>query len=378
MSELTELCAELEHLAAQLGRSVEQLRTMARTLEREAESLRGQVTGTSGPVGRVGQAAVDALVGAARASEQSAQDLAAAATAGLEYARRNASGGGAPSAGSGRVAGPQATSDFVDIDAAGAAPQPAADAAMGPYLTFGQPLPLDAATISTSRSRQGARGDCGAVAACDGLRRYDPRAAAAVVTAEPDGLYAVHLHPAAGTGAETIRLSASAPERAAKSFYPTTGGQSADWSWVTMVEKALAERKGSYDALDGLGPAEVLTALTGRAFGYSPPPRLETIATLLQHSPVIAGSKADLGPAPFGNGPSKRRADPEVIVPNHWYSVVTVAELVGPGGSSYEIILENPWGESSAQGSAYLHLDEATFFNSFDVTSYEGANGGPW
>ncbi len=378
MSELTELCAELEHLAAQLGRSVEQLRTLARTLEREAESLRGQVTGTSGPAGRVGQATVDALVDAARASEQSAQDLAAAASAGLEYARRNASLASAPYAGSGRVGGADATSGFVDDDAAGAATEPAADAAMGPSLTFGQPLPLDAATISTSRPRQGARGDCGAVAACDGLRRDDPRAAAAVVTAEPDGLYAVHLHPAAGTGAETIRLSASAPEHAAKSFYPTTGGQFADWSWVTMVEKALAERKGSYEALDGIGPAEVLTALTGREFGYSAPPRLETIATLLQHTPVIAGSRADLGPPPFSKGPSRRRADPEVIVPNHWYSVVTVAELVGPDGSSYEIILANPWGESSAQGSAYLHLDEASFLNCFDVTCCEGANGGLW
>lgn len=378
MSELTELCAELEHLAGRLGRSIEQLRILSRTLEREAELLRGQVGGTSGAARRAGQAAVDALVDAARASDQSAQDVATAARAGLEYARRNASGGGAPSAGWGQAGGAEDTSDVGDGDAPGAVPDPTAEAEMGPYTRFGQPLPLDAATIATSRSRQGGRGDCGAAAACDGFRRHDAHAAAAVVTAEPDGLYAVHFHPAAGTGAETIRLSASAPEAAAKSAYPTAGGESADWSWVTMVEKALAARKGSYKALDGIGPAEVLTAFTGRAFGYSAPPSLETIATLLQHGPVIAGSRADLSPAPFGKGPSRRRADPEVVVPNHWYSVVTVAELVGPDGSSYEIILENPWGESSAEGSAYLHLDEATFLNCFDATCYEGANGGPW
>ena len=378
MSELTELCAELEHLAGQLGRSVEQLRALSRTLEREAESLRGQVTGTSGPAGRAAQAAADALVDAARASEQSAQDVATAARAGLEYARRNAAGGGTPSTSSGRAGGAEQASAVEGDGALQATPDPTADPGMGPYTEFGQPLALDAPMIAASRSRQGGRGDCGAVAACDGLRRYDARAAATVVSAEPDGLYAVHLHPAAGTDAETICLSASAPEAAAKSFFPTAGGQSADWSWVTMVEKALAARKGSYEALDGIGPAEVLTALTGRAFGYSAPPSLETIATLLQHGPVIAGTRADLSPAPFGKGPSRRPADPEVVVPNHWYSVVAVPVLVGPRGSSYEVILENPWGESSVEGSGYLHLDEATFLGCFDATCYEGANGGPW
>lgn len=376
MSELTDLCARLETLALGLGRSVEQLHTLAHALDREAEALRGQMSG-GGRAGRSGQSAVDALMSAARAGERSAQDVASAARAGLEYARRNASGRGAAPSTSGSDGSAEDQLGGTSEGGFAAACQdadrePGAGDQLGPYLRFEGQVALDAATIATSRSRQGGLGDCGLIAACDGLRRFDPAAVAGLVTAEPDGRYTIHLHAGADGGAATdgYSVSGSAPERAAGSFSPSLSTPVAGRSWVTLVEKALAARKGCYDELRGIDPAEVLTSLTGRPYRVTAPPGLETIATLLQRSPVIAGTRADPAPAPFGHGPSRRESRAEAIVPNHWYNVVAVAELVGPTGSTYEIILENPWGEGHRDFTSYLRLDEATFLSGFDVACY--------
>lgn len=381
MSELTDLCAELDYLASHLGQQVEQLNGLARTLEREAEGLRAQFVRSSGPEGRAGQDAVNSLVSAARASETSAREVAAAARAGADYARRNASGQGGGVTPT-RQASPEGGRDggaATGEAGRGAAlsSEPVTNDQLGPYVQFEGSVPLDAATVATSWSHQGALGDCGLVAACDGLLRKDPGAVASAVTENADGTYTVALHPGAGEGRTNVHtLSASAPARAARSHFGGHGADLVAWSWVTLVEKAFAADRGSYTDLKGIDPGQVLTALTGKSYRYGTAPGLETIATMLQRGPVIVATKLTLSPSPFGRGPSRREADVRSVVERHWYSVVAVRESVSPTGTAYEVVLANPWGVGTRDATAYLCLDEASFLECFAHVCYEEPFGG--
>lgn len=386
VSELQKLCGDLRELSGRLNFSVEHIRSIARLLRREAEELRAAVAGAGGSAGLHGQGSVDAMLDAAAACESSADQLLDAAAAGADYARRNALGGGstagrdagiAAASTDGSSASPASAGDGALDGAGGPSDGPATTTGLGAYEPFTSGILLDAASIADSRSQQGQLGDCGLVASCDGLRRFDPTAAAGVVTSNEDGTYTVHLHEDVDSGRPReldVLVSPAAPRNAAKSVYGThgpAGGRTVGPSWVTLVEKAMADRKGSYERLEGISPSEVIKAVTGRPCRSTAPPSLEQISELLERGPVIVGSKELLPSAlPLGFGPSRRAASSSVV-PNHWYSVVTVAEVVGvDGSSSYQIVLENPWGPGDGVRTDYVRLDEATFERSFDEACF--------
>ena len=221
----------------------------------------------------------------------------------------------------------------------------------------------DKQAVDPNDVAQGALGDCYLMAGMASVARADPGAIAKLIKDNGDGTYDVTLHlrkTATASPSPTVvtvdgRLPSKGPGM--KPLYAQTGdaapaaeGAAAQAElWPALIEKALAQVKGSYEEISGgnIGNggfqfAGATEMPTGRKEGYFPTSGLPEDDALLQiavalddHKPVSCDSK-DLS----ADADLTAKATAVNVYGNHAYSPTEV-DLDGR-----TVSLQNPWGSS--------------------------------
>jgi Calpain family cysteine protease len=271
-----------------------------------------------------------------------------------------------------------------------------ADVALGSATETGSPAPTrddaGAATGTVTGSKfggddlnpyrvaQGHTGDCYLMAAIAAVARVNPGAIRRLIRARPPGQYDVDLYEhrwLVSDAVHTETVDATVPVRADGSPLYGSGLQfrnevEADRPlWPLLIEKAYAQWKGGYGAIN-MGYGSVgLETLTGHGADtymvsqYSPSEIGRRIGEAKHDGKAVTASTAQLPPDVLGGGAGQSAGEHmgtiegKTVVGGHSYAV----ENVEPAVST--VSLQNPWG--------YDHLQDLTWtgfkhvFNHWDV-----------
>lgn len=204
---------------------------------------------------------------------------------------------------------------------------------------------------------QGQLGDCYLIAGMASVARADPEGIVRLIKDNGDGTYDVTLHLRASATAKpkpkVVTVDGRLPAKAAgsKPLYAQPGDKSASKTelWTALIEKALAQVKGSYEKIsggnigkDGFAFAGATEMLTGRNEGYFALSSLDEDDALLkmaialdENKPVSCDSKDMSADAALTEEATKLN-----VYGNHAYSPSSV-DLDGR-----KVNLQNPWGSS--------------------------------
>ncbi len=204
---------------------------------------------------------------------------------------------------------------------------------------------------------QGSLGDCYLLAGMASVARADPSGIARLIKDNGDGTYDVTLHLRASATAKPkpkiVTVDGRLPAKAAgsKPLYAQPGDKNANKTelWPALIEKALAQVKGSYEKIsggnigkDGFAFAGATEMLTGRNEGYFALSSLDEDDALLKmgaaleaNKPVSCDSKDMSADAALTEEATKLN-----VYGNHAYSPSSV-DLDGR-----TVNLQNPWGSS--------------------------------
>jgi len=195
---------------------------------------------------------------------------------------------------------------------------------------------------------QGALGDCYLMAALAAVAKTDPLKIANMVRDNQNGTYTVTFHldrMLSSVRGREVRDVVVKPEfiyNGAAPMYAKEGDRDANSGkvelWVMLVEKAWAQIKGSYKAIEGGDPGEAMAMITGEeSDSFTPADEadggLERIGkALTDRHPVTAytGKRDDW------TKEQAAIAAERVIYGHHAYTVMSTA------GGTFE--LRNPWG----------------------------------
>ncbi len=216
--------------------------------------------------------------------------------------------------------------------------------------------------------RQGALGDCYFVSALSAIADVDPQFIRDSVKINPDNTFSVRFFQ----NGKPISVIVN------NDFIHSPSGQltyasSTDKGelWVSVMEKAYAQWKGSYQTIGkGGDPAKALAELTGIKSHVVVDQREPAAAiysdiqkALQNHEPVVAGTYA---------GPQSEYTR-EGLVNSHAYTVIGVKENQG---QKY-VILRNPWGEVEWKGpgadkknDGIFEMPIEDFQKMFDIVDY--------
>ena len=201
--------------------------------------------------------------------------------------------------------------------------------------------------------RQGAIGDCYLAAAMASVAGTKPDAVRQAIKDNHDGTFTVRFFELDWQGkksAHSETVDADLPQNGempayAKSTEVVDGKQFMEL-WPSIIEKAYAAWKGSYEAMGHGGiSGDVLTALTGepsKQTSTSGPGEADPLWTKMkaasdQKKPMTAGS---------GGKDDERYKDPEAGVYGwHAYSILGVEEVKEGDKVNRMVVLRNPWGK---------------------------------
>ncbi|MBM4343949.1 MAG: hypothetical protein FJ100_11325 [Deltaproteobacteria bacterium] len=247
--------------------------------------------------------------------------------------------------------------------------------------------------IKAGDVRQGAIADCYLAAAMGSVAGAKPDAIRQSIKDNKDGTYTVRFFELDWQGQKTTHLETVDADLAhngdapayARSTEVVDGKQ---WMelWPSIIEKAYAAWKGSYDAIGHGGVAgDVMTALTGetsrqqstQGVGDNDPLWTKMKAASDQKKPMTAGS---------GDKDDPKYKDPKAGVYGwHAYTVLGVEEVKDGDKTKRQVVLRNPWGkrrrdsdaaavgdtENSTAGGVFK-LDWAEFRNLYDNVTING------
>ena len=207
---------------------------------------------------------------------------------------------------------------------------------------------------------QGALGDCYLMAGMVAVARANPDKIKQLIVDNGDGTFDVTLYirPRRYARPEKVVTTVDgrlASKSAGSPIYAKTGDEGDDKTelWPALLEKTLAQQKGSYDKISGGNIAKdgfqfngATELLTGKREGYFPTAGMDedtallTIAIALEdNKPVTADSKNMKDDAELSKEAVKYN-----VYGNHAYAPES-ADLDG-----YKLDLTNPWGSSHVSG----------------------------
>lgn len=195
---------------------------------------------------------------------------------------------------------------------------------------------------------QGSLGDCYVIASLSALAVAQPDVLKNAIKANGDGTYTVNLFDRAQGAAQptpvSITVDDAIPTMNGRPIYSRDrdGGE----KWVALFEKAFAQWKGGYEALDQGGYCdEVISAITGRAAtreGFTPG---DTNGVFERMKTAFAEGKA----VTAGTTEDQNILANTDLSPGHAYAVLG---LVEENGQKF-VELRNPWGVSSASSNGF-------------------------
>jgi hypothetical protein len=185
---------------------------------------------------------------------------------------------------------------------------------------------------------QGHAGDCYLVSTLAAAAKQRPALISNAITRKEDGSFIVRFYQRGADGLPApvyVAVDKELPrDRWGSSHY--AHGTANKELWVSVVEKAYAKWKGSYEKIgNGGNPAEVMEALTGKMGNWSqtadvaPGAVYDKLKTQLAHK-GLAVAATRTGPQYKGSG----------VVPSHAYTVLGVEDA----GGQMRVRLRNPWG----------------------------------
>ena len=214
----------------------------------------------------------------------------------------------------------------------------------------------DAQAVDANDVKQGALGDCYLIAGMAAVARADPAAIQKLIKDNGDGTFDVTLYlrksaygrPTPVVTRVDARLASKAP---GSPLYAGVGDQEGGKSelWTALIEKTVAQQKGSYDkisggniAKDGFMFAGATELLTGKIENYYSLDRMDeddallTIAAALEGKKPVSVDSRNLE----SDAELTRQATSKNVYWNHAYAPSAVDI------DARTIDLQNPWGSS--------------------------------
>lgn len=200
--------------------------------------------------------------------------------------------------------------------------------------------------------KQGAIGDCYLAAAMSSIAAVKPDAIRNAIKDNGDGTYTVRFYEVGWDGKKSTHMETvdadlphygSAPAYA-KSAEVVDGKQHMEL-WPSIIEKAYAAWKGSYEAIGNGGiSGDVMTALTGEANRYQQTNGYGNNDALWTKMKAASDAKRPMT-AGSGGKDDARYQDPKAGVYGwHAYSILGVEEVPNGDKSDRFVICRNPWG----------------------------------
>jgi hypothetical protein len=208
--------------------------------------------------------------------------------------------------------------------------------------------------------RQGAIGDCYLAAALAAVAGTRPDAIKNAIKDNGDGTYTVRFFEVGWDGKKTAHqetVDADLPHNVERPAYANSteqvDGKDFMELWPSVVEKAYASWKGSYEAIgNGGNSGDVITALTGEpcrstqtaGVGENDPLWAKMLKASQEKRPMTAGS---------GGEEDERYKDPKAGVYGwHAYTVMGVEEKKVGAKSEKTVTMRNPWGKRRRNADA--------------------------
>lgn len=213
----------------------------------------------------------------------------------------------------------------------------------------------DSHEVDPNDAKQGSLGDCYLIAGMIAVARANPQAIKNIIKDNGDGTFNVTLfirqNYYSAPRAEVITVDARLPVKSKDSpLYAKVGDQAdgKDELWPALIEKAVAQKKASYELISGgninkngfnfAGATELLTGKRENYYAFS---KLDEDDVLLMAAfaledklPVICSSRSDVE----NDEALTREANAVNVYWNHAYPVESV-DL-----SKRTITFQNPWG----------------------------------
>ncbi|MSQ82407.1 MAG: hypothetical protein EXR77_05740 [Myxococcales bacterium] len=208
--------------------------------------------------------------------------------------------------------------------------------------------------------RQGAIADCYLAASMGAVAGSKPDAIEQAIKDNKDGTYTVRFYELDWQGKKTAHMETVDADLAHNGDAPayarsTEKVDGKEWMelWPSIIEKAYAAWKGSYDEIGHGGiSGDVMTALTGepsrqqstQAAGDNDPLWTKMKAASDQKKSMTAGS---------GDKDDAKYKDPAAGVYGwHAYTIIGVEEKKEGDKSKRHVILRNPWGKRRRDADA--------------------------
>ena len=209
---------------------------------------------------------------------------------------------------------------------------------------------------------QGAIGDCFLASSVAATAHLDGGRLRSMVEAKGNGTYSISLYKKDAQGHFKPILIQVDDELYAKSARPLYGSSGAQTKLLwPLIEKAYAQLKGTYGALDGGSPKEALEAIWGRA-GVS-----ETVGPLDAHWAAIKASLDAHLPVVVGSSLDPTLQKRTGIVDTHAHTVLRAFEA----GGVKDLTLREPYGRYEPVGNGskdgIFTLAMPTFGEHFDA-----------
>lgn len=254
-----------------------------------------------------------------------------------------------------------------DLVTAGEPSLAAGDAGKASFGKLSNPLTVGG--IGEDDVEQGQLGDCYFLASLEAVAHSKPQLLENAIRDNKDGTFTVTLwsHPDGGGAPHKVQVTVD-------DKFALSGGQSRYATsrtgelWPLVFEKAYAEWKGGYEAIQGGMATNALAALTGARPGWVPVDDktsataiYEKISRLLKSGASVVASTQDL-----------KREVPGVIE-GHSYTVLGAVEQ---NGQKF-IQLRNPWGSSEpghdGKDDGIFLLPIADFVKAYGMVEYVNA-----
>ena len=210
-------------------------------------------------------------------------------------------------------------------------------------------------------------GDCYLMAAMSAVAKTHPEVIEQAFKQVGDGKYEVTLHDLHGKP-QKVTIDADLPRNGWYGYYYARSHDPKEL-WPALLEKAFAQRAGSYGKIEAGVPGDAMTALTGkkskdldlRAKGTKPDQVFQEIdAAVKAGKPITAATLSDASSSKY-TGTN--------IYSDHTYTVWGTSV---ENGVQY-VHLRNPWGESEPAGNG---KDDGIFKLSMDqfMSLYSGVS----
>lgn len=221
--------------------------------------------------------------------------------------------------------------------------------------------------IQASDVRQGAIGDCYLASALCAVAGTRPDAIKNAIKDNGDGTYSVRFYELGYDGKKTAHvqtvdadLAHNGDRVAYANSTETVDGKEFMELWPSILEKAYAAWKGSYDAIgNGGNSGDVITALTGEACrsaatagaGANDPLWARMLKASQEKRPMTASTGGEEDP---------RYKDPAAGVYGwHAYTVMGVAEKKVGDKTERQVTMRNPWAKRRRNADAAAVGDSA-------------------